>query len=153
MSLFGAIGGVLGGLAKSGVVRGTLGKIFGGGARKAKQLPLPGMGAKGGLPAIRGLKPKQLKRLQRLGGAAAAGIGGGLLIDAAGNLIAGDDARPKRRRMNYCNDKALRRALRRIEGYDRQRKRVDKALRKACPPQRRRSAPRQAARYISPPHE
>jgi hypothetical protein len=39
----------------------------------------------------------------------------------------GQLARPKRRRMNYSNQKALRRALRRATGYARQQKAVKKA--------------------------
>lgn len=44
----------------------------------------------------------------------------------------------KRRRINPNNQRALKRALRRIEMWDTQRKRVDRALRKACPTPRRR---------------
>ncbi len=52
-----------------------------------------------------------------------------------------DRPRRRRRRINPSNSKALARALRRVNAWDRQRKRVDKALRKACPTPRRRRAP------------
>lgn len=72
---------------------------------------LPGVGAVGKLAAP-----------------ALAGAAGAFLFDQFGNPV-----KKKRRRMNPCNGRALSRALRRIEGYDKVRKRVDKSLRRAAP--------------------
>ncbi len=46
----------------------------------------------------------------------------------------------KRRRMNVLNPRALTRALRRIEGYSKVNKRVEKSLRRVSPPRRRTAA-------------
>lgn len=135
MSLFSVIGKVIGAGAKAGLIRGTVGKIFGGGRPVQQSLPIPratstavlGRVASKGLPAIRRTIP---------------GVVGGLAAGAALDRLTGQPERKKRRRINPCNDKALRRALRRIEMYDKQRKRVDQALRKACPPSRRRAPSR-----------
>jgi hypothetical protein len=48
----------------------------------------------------------------------------GPIYGANGQVVAG--VRPKRRRMNYSNQKALRRALRRATGYSRQQKAIRK---------------------------
>lgn len=82
------------------------------------------------LPAVIGAGKKMTPILKKVG-PIATGVGVGMLVDEFGRPV-----RKKSRRMNPCNDKALRRALRRIESYDRLRKRVDKSLRKACPPRR-----------------
>ena len=153
MSLFGALGGI----AKAVGARGFVGKLFGsggksrsadrfrkllgggGGGKKPPKMVLAGPGGKGGLPAVIPGAGRKFKKLRRIGGAIAAGVGDSIAIDAAGNLIQGGQR--KRRRMNPCNEKALKRALRRIESFDRLKKRVDKSLRKACPPTRRRALP------------
>jgi len=75
--------------------------------------------------------------------ASAAGLGavftaGGVLVDA----ITGEPVEKKRRRMNVLNPKALSRSTRRLAGFNRRSKAVEKQLRKLCPPSRRRfSAP------------
>jgi len=46
----------------------------------------------------------------------------------------------RNRRMNPCNARALSKAVRRLNSYTKLNKRIEKAVRKACPP--RRSAPR-----------
>lgn len=46
----------------------------------------------------------------------------------------------KRRRMNVLNVKALRRSTRRLAGFQREAKKVEKELRKLAPPARRRSS-------------
>ena len=144
MSLFGAIAGIGRVLAGRGVIRGTLGKILGG-AKKPKQLPLPGVSTP---PIISRPLTTTLPAVVRRGLPAARRAIGGVAAGAVGAAIVGQAIDPrtglpkkKRRRMNPCNDKALRRALRRIEMWDRQRKRVEKALRRACPPSRRRATP------------
>lgn len=129
MSLFSVIGKIAAPLAKAGVIRGTVGKILGG-----QKSPIIQPIAKKGLPAVRRTLPGIGGKVLRGAGGVAAGAVGGAALQRLGQ-----PAKKKRRRMNPCNDKALRRALRRIEAYDRQRKRVDKALRKACPPTRRRT--------------
>ena len=48
--------------------------------------------------------------------------------------------KPKRRRMNVLNVKALRRSTRRLAGFQREAKKVEKELRKLAPPARRRSS-------------
>lgn len=115
----------------------ALGAITGGGSIAAA-----GMAGKVGLPMIKKALPAVIGKATQVGRKmapiaipTAVGVGTGMLIDQFGRPV-----RKKSRRMNPCNDRALRRALRRIESYDRLRKRVDKSLRKACPP--RRAAPR-----------
>ena len=78
--------------------------------------------------------------------ASAAGLGavfeaGGRLFDA----VTGEEVERKRRRMNVLNPKALSRSTRRLAGFNRRSKAVEKQLRKLCPPSRRRfSAPHRA---------
>ena len=133
MSLFGAIGGIVGGLAKRGVIRGTVGKIFGGARPRQMTLPV----GRAGLPAvIRRQGPMVARKVGRAIPGIAGGVAAGLALDQFGQ-----PKKKRRRRINPCNDKALKRAIRRVEMYDRQRKKVDQALRKACPPARRRAAP------------
>lgn len=143
MSLFKVIGkvaSVIPGLGPVARIAGAVGAAIGA-TRKAKptQLPLPGIGgpvgsgaATAGLPAV--IK-RTLPTVGRVGGAVAAGVATGVAIDA----LTGQPIRKKSRRMNPCNERALKRALRRIEQYDKVRKRVDASLRKACPPTRRRT--------------
>lgn len=145
MSLFSKIGGVLGRVGRVasfipgvGGVAGRVATAIGAVAaatRKPTQAGLPGI-PRAGLPARigRGVG-RALPGIGRVAGSAAIGVGAAALFNADGT------PKKKRRRMNPCNDKALKRALRRIEAYDKVRKRVDASLRKACPPQRRRTTP------------
>lgn len=159
MSLFSKIfkglkrvaGPVIGG-AIGGPFGAVIGSAIGGGGPKPqirtppiRQMPLPGIprtniaGAVGpvirSLPAIgRVITSPAGRRVIGTAGGIAAGVAAGELFDQFGNPV-----RKKRRRMNPCNEKALRRAIRRVQAYDRQRKRVDKALKAACPPPRRRA--------------
>lgn len=75
-------------------------------------------------------------------------VGAGALFESGGRLfdsITGADVGPARRkRMNVLNPRALSRATRRLAGFNRRSKAVEKQLRKLCPPSRRRS--------FSPPH-
>lgn len=82
---------------------------------------------KRGLPAIK-------RNLPAIGGVAAGGLAG---FGAGGGF--GDGK--KRRRMNPANGKALTRALRRVESFQKIQKRIEKAMRRACPPARRRASP------------
>ncbi len=108
----------LGGLIKGALkiakfVPGPIGTIAGavsgaiGGRRRpqiqAPQIQMP----RGRMPTLRGFAPTQLPRGRP--GVAAPGVPG------------------RRRRMNYSNQKALRRSLRRVTGYARQQKAVRKA--------------------------
>ena len=109
------IGAVLGGLirggtalARAGVIRGTAGKILGGGA---KQLPrvLPGAGAIG-----TGIAGSSIGKILRSGaGVVAAGAG----FELGSKLISGR-SRKKYRRMNPTNFRALSRALKRVERFE-----------------------------------
>ena len=83
--------------------------------------------------------------------AGAAGLGavfsaGGALVDA----VTGEVIEKKRRRMNVLNPKALSRSTRRLAGFNRRSKAVEKQLRKLCPPSRRRfSAPHRSVTHPS----
>lgn len=138
MSLFSAlkIGGSL--LAKAGIIRGAAGRILGGGTKPMQQ-QLPNI-PRASVPAIIG---RTLPTIGRNVGRALPGIGVGVGSAVIANRL-GQPQKKKRRRMNPCNDKALKRAIRRVQAYDKQRKMVDKALRTACPPSRRRAAPSRA---------
>lgn len=134
MSLFSVIGAIARPLAKSGIIRGSVGKALG--YRKPVQQSLPGVvGAS--VPMI---MKRNIPAIGRKVGKALPGIAGGVAAGLALDRF-GQPQKKKRRRINPCNDKALKRAVRRIEMYDKQRKAVDSALRKACPPARRRAAP------------
>lgn len=69
--------------------------------------------------------------------------GGGRIPPGQRHLLP-PEARPKRRRMNPLNPKALSRATRRLAAYQRRNKQVEKQLRKIAPPRRgpRRDLPR-----------
>ena len=81
-------------------------------------------------------------RLARAGAAAVAAGGlfeiGGQIIDAITGEVVGP---AKKKRMNVLNPRALSRATRRLAGFNRRSKSVEKQLRKLCPPSRRRSLP------------
>lgn len=96
----------------------------------------PGMAARPGLPAVVRAPPRTLPGAGRVLGrvGTAVTVGG-----VAASFLAGDDEQPRRRRrMNPCNPKALMRATRRMNAYMKQHKKVESALRKACPPTVRR---------------
>jgi len=63
--------------------------------------------------------------------------GGGFI--SAAERAAGPTGMKKRRRMNVLNVKALRRSTRRLAGFNREAKKVEKELRKLAPPARRRT--------------
>jgi hypothetical protein len=104
---------ILGGLARGGILRGTLGKILRGGSGGVKMLP--GGGTRMNLPATLPTFPRQAGRLIKSGGKLAAG---GAAWEAGSRIVRGfgDEDMPRRRRMNHCNIKALKRAVRRVEG-------------------------------------
>jgi len=83
----------------------------------------------------------------KAGAAAAAGaILGDLVLDEGGAVVG---VRRKRRRMNPCNPKALRRAVRRLSMYHKQNKKIEQQLRKLAPPRR---AARRVAHHHHPTH-
>lgn len=85
----------------------------------------------------------------RAGAAAAAGaILGETVLDDNGRAVT---VRRRYRRMNPCNPKALRRAVRRLSAYHKQNKKIEAQLRKLAPRARARRAP--SPRYYSPPHK
>lgn len=107
---------LLGGAAVAGIAGRIAGKV-GGGA----QLALPGIG----VPAVRSLGGMLPTAARRLGGAAlplAAGVGSSVLATrlAGGGFV----VQRRRRRMNVTNVRALRRSLRRVEGFEKVCKRV-----------------------------
>lgn len=120
-------------LAKKGVIRGTAGRLLGGGAAvgAASQLPkfAPGVGmvlSKGAPVVVRaGGALIARKWPRKIIGLIAAGLAfevGGRIIDA----ITGKDITPTRR-MNYANGRALKRAIRRFDGASKQYAKVLKA--------------------------
>lgn len=129
-------------------------------ARIGGQVLLGGIGRRDNLPTIQGINPGVQGQmglfptvlpgvgqvLRTVGTATVSGAAfesGRQAVQRRGARRA--DGRPRRRRrINPSNSKALARALRRVNAWDRQRKRVDKALRKACPTPRRRRAPPRA---------
>jgi len=139
-----AIGGPIGGLIGS-----TLGK-----SRQRVPIltyPTPGVGSQQLFPAaagqviFRGLPPlikAGVKILKKP--AVAGGIGGAVgsvvanIFDEDGNIVG---TRRRRRRMNPCNPKALRRAVRRLSMYHKQNKKIEAQLRKLAPRPARRRAP------------
>ena len=146
MKVLGVAAGLAGGmfkrlgsvLAKKGLVRGTAGRLLGGGAMGAgamagaEALPrfAPGVGmvlrggavgavVRGGGALIARRWPAKILKL------IAAGLAfevGGRIIDA----ITGKDITPTRR-MNYANGRALKRAIRRFDGASKQYAKVLKA--------------------------
>lgn len=101
-------------LASKGIIRGTAGKLLGGAAKKALPRVLPGAGVLGGIGGgITGIGRGSI--LRKGAGVIAAGAGFEAGSRAAGALFGGQ--RKKRRRMNVANGKALNRALRRVEGF------------------------------------
>ena len=116
MALIPIIGGIAKGLAKAGVIRGTAGRLLGGGAKKALPAisgqvgPLMTGGGMAAAPSAIG------KTLRAVGGVAASGaafeVGSGIV-----RRIRKDGKPYKRRRMNPANPRALTRALRRAEAF------------------------------------
>lgn len=128
-----AVGSVL---AKAGVIRGTLGKILGGGVPTMGAQPsLPQMGAIGtsltkfvpgvGLVAAAGTAVATGAVggvVKRYGKKILAGIAAGVLFESGGriwNRLTGEEVKTTRR-MNYSNPKALKRGIRRVEGASKQ---------------------------------
>ncbi len=108
------LGGIGRALAGSGVIRGTMGKILRSGSGGVKMLP--GGGTRMNLPATLPTFPgRSAGRLIKSGGKLAAG---GAAWEVGSRVVRGfgDEDMPRRRRMNHCNIKALKRAARRVEG-------------------------------------
>jgi hypothetical protein len=109
MPVLPVLGAVAGALARAGILRGTAGRLLGGGARKvltgpiASSIPVAiGSGARG--------------KILRAGGAVAAATGASMIgTGLAGKFFGGE--RKRYRRMNTGNVKALNRAIRRVEGF------------------------------------
>jgi len=109
----------LGGLAKKAVgmipgvgpiAKGALDLIPTGGSKMVKMAP--GMALKKIGPIVTGIAKRPAVRAGALGlGAAAAGYGAGRLL--SGRTPSGK----RRRRMNVCNPRALRRSIRRTHGF------------------------------------
>ncbi len=145
-----AIGGPIG-----GVIAGQIGKpraptLPGQFPGQPREPVFPGMGVQppGFVGAVARIGGTVLRSpAVRAGAAAAAGavlgdvLGPGakvprlVRLDQFGNVIR------KRRRMNPCNPKALRRAVRRLSMYHKQNKKIEAQLRKLAPPRRARRAP------------
>jgi len=99
---------------------------------------------------VRRLSRPSLGRRAALAGVGGLGTGaafevGGRLARGPGRLVRGPGGGiielPRRRRMNVLNPKALRRATRRLSGFNKTVQRTQKELRKLCPPTTRRRAP------------
>lgn len=92
-------------------------------------------------------------RATRVARAVGAAAGLGAVFEAGGQLfdaVTGEPVDKKRKRMNVLNPRALSRATRRLAGFNRRSKSVEKQLRKLCPPSRRRfSAPHRPATHPS----
>jgi hypothetical protein len=104
----GAVGGLISGGSPIAAISGGIRGIRGGAPA------MPG----GGIPVPSGLGRRTFSRPK--GGPPGIGRIGEVIPEMIGQ-------KPKRRRMNYSNQKALRRALRRATGYARQQKAVRKA--------------------------
>lgn len=90
---------------------------------------------RGGLPTVLKAPPRTLPGAGRVLGRVGTVVTAG---GVAASFLGGDDEPKKRRRMNPCNAKALNRAARRMNAYMKQHKKVEQALRRACPPSIRR---------------
>ncbi len=147
--------GTLIGLAGRGIAR-LGGALFKRGAKRA-QAPLRGVaipGIAGGVVGLAKSRTTQLMGLIR--GGAVSSRGRRIAVGAAGAVAAGAAFEggsrlvrladgsvvevPKRRRMNVLNPKALRRSTRRLAGFNREAKKVQRELAKLAPPRSRRSA-------------
>jgi len=136
--------GAIGRLAVRGISR-----IFKGGA-KAPTMRVPPGGITTGI-----IRPPSrtaaLSTVSQIGGAILKGAGAGLTAATVGASFFGTQRAPltieqrveaglpaRRRRMNVLNPKALRRATRRLSGFNRMAKKTQKELAKLAPPRARR---------------
>ena len=123
--------------AIGGFATGGIGGAFAGWKGPPRQAPRmpPRMAARPGLPAVLKAPPRSLPGAGRVLGR----VGTAVTVGGVAASLLGDDEQPrKRRRMNPCNPKALTRATRRMNAYMKQHKKVEQALRRACPPSVRR---------------
>lgn len=110
------LGGILGGIVKTvggAVVRGAGALIRGKSVRKAVF-----SGAQRALPAVVGGAGAAAARLPRIVRAAGGAVAAGAAFEAGSRLVGGGGGEGRRyRRTNPANVQALRRALRRVEGF------------------------------------
>lgn len=120
------LGAAAGALARAGVIRGTAGRILGGGAAKAVPSLPP--------PVIQGVAGRVLPgagavvaagRGGRLAKGAAAAVATGAAIEVGGRLFRPDGTPYKKsRRMNPANGRALKRAIRRVRSFEKMARKV-----------------------------
>jgi len=154
------VGAALGGPIGAAIATGAVARRSTGATLPQRRLPgpvMPGVGQVGFpaqsfvpgavIPSVIRAGTAVLKSpAVRAGAAAAAGaiLGDTIVPDGNGGTVR-LVTRRKYRRMNPCNPKALRRAVRRLSAYHKQNKKIEVQLRKLAPPRR-------AARRYSPPH-
>lgn len=128
------LGGILGGIVKTvggAVVRGAGALISGKSVRKAVF-----SGAQRALPAVAGAAGAAASRIPRIVRAAGGAVAAGAAFEAGTRLIGGGGGERKRyRRVNPANVQALRRAIRRMEGF---RKLAASVNTCSCAPKRKR---------------
>ncbi len=108
------LGGILGGIVKTvggAVVRGAGALIRGKSVRKAVFA-----GGQRALPAVVGATGAAAGRIPRIVRGAAGAVAAGAAFEAGSRLVGGGEGR-RYRRTNPANVQALRRALRRVEGF------------------------------------
>lgn len=124
-----AIGAALGGILP-GVIRGVggvLGRVLG----RSGSAAVRGIG--GVIQGIGGPIVRGAGRVVRspIGGAAVGTVAGGLLLQSGAGLFQGAQRR-RSRRIDVTNSRALNRALRRVEGFERMYNRVMRSMGKPC---------------------
>lgn len=126
-----AIGTALGGPV-GGLLGGTIGGAIAGNSQAPAQAGAVQAAAMPSLPTIGGAIARVAKSPAVR--SVATGIGTAVAVDALGRLIdaAGNPVRKRHRSINVTNVHALRRALRRVDGFKHLAKKVG-----ACPPHRR----------------
>lgn len=104
-------------LAKANIIRGTAGKLLGGGAKKSAGATITGtVRSLPGVGKVLGGRNPILTAGGAIGGTILGGAAAGAGAAAAGRLLSGGGRR--RRRTNFANGRALSRALRRVEGFE-----------------------------------
>lgn len=127
------LGGILGGIVKTvggAVVRGAGALISGKSVRKAVMGAAPRA-----LPAVAGGAAAVAGRIPRIVRAAGGAVAAGAAFEAGSRLVGGGGERKRYRRVNPANVQALRRAIRRMDGF---RKLAASVNTCSCAPKRKR---------------
>lgn len=130
--IFGFLGKAIGGVVKGAFASSPIGIAAGAIGKAAKPSATPPFTMPGGGGGI----PSQFIQQQ----VPTPGARGAIERFIPGGATGFQNVSKKRRRMNVLNVKALRRSTRRLAGFQREAKKVEKELRKLAPPSRRRSS-------------